>query len=160
MKDTLNRLFSFSEAETECINQTQDKIELVSCPRKKMICQKHLSVVNNCFALSEQYFRDKEFQMSVETLKSAFYETTELDELPCSNCAKLFRSTITETVKSMHLDLEKMTSGFFGNKSYKPSIQILANVLNEFEKVELHELYKANKEKSRFLGEYLKKQVS
>lgn len=160
MKDTLSSSFSFSAAETECVNNKQDKIELVSCPRKKMICREHLSAVNKCFVQSEQYFIDKEFQRSIEILKSAFYKTTELDEPVCSNCAKLFRSTINDTMENMHYELEKMTSGFFGNKRYKSTCQQAAIVLEEFEMIELHESFKANEAKNPFSGEYLKRKVS
>ena len=160
MIDTMSRPFSFSEAETEKLTKKHDKIELVSCPRKNMICKEHLSFVNKCFVQSDQYFKDKEFHMQIETLKSAFYETTELNEPPCSNCAKLFRSTINETLENVHDELEKMTSGFFGNKKYKSNCQEAATVLEEFEMFELHDSYKVNEETNQFLVEYLNKKVS
>jgi hypothetical protein len=156
----MSRLFSFSEAETDCFNDNQDKIELVSCPRTKMICQKQLSFVNKCFKESEQYVRDKDFNRSIDTLKDAFYKTAELDQLPCAKCAALFRSTINESVESIHDELEGMISGLFGNKSYKSNLAKAANVLDEFEKVELHESFRANKSKRHFIGDYLNKQVS
>ncbi len=160
MKDTMSSLFSFSKAGTESFNNKHDKIELVSCPSKNLICKEHLSFVNKCFVQSDQYFKDKEFNRQIETLKSAFYETTELNEPPCNKCAKLFRSTIKGTLENVHYELKKMTSGFFGKKSYKSNCQQTAAVLEEFEMFELHESYKANEETNQFLGEYLNKKVS
>lgn len=156
----MNSPFSFSEAETEQFYNNQDKIELLSCPRNKMICQEQLSFVNKCYLQSEQSFKDKDFHRSIDTLKNAFYKTTELDELPCAKCAALFRSTIVESVENYHNELERMTSGLFGKKSYISSREKAANVLDEFEKVKLHESFTANKSKNRFIGSYLKQKVS
>jgi len=160
MKSMMNRLFSFSETETDCFYDKQDKIELVSCPRKNMICQKQLSFVNKCFQESEQYVRDKDFHRSIDTLKDAFYKTEELDQLPCSRCAELFRLTINESVVSIQDELEGMISGLFGNKSYQSSWDKAAEVLDEFERIELQESIRVNKSKKHFIGDYLNKQVS
>lgn len=160
MKDTMSSPFSFSKVGTESFNNKHEKIELVSCSSKNMICRDNLSFVNKCFVQSDQYFRDKEFQRSIETLKSAFYETTELNEPPCNKCAKLFRSTINETLENVHYELEKMTSGFFGNKSYKSNCQQAAMVLEEFKMLDLHESCKSKEESNQFLGDYLIKKVS
>ncbi len=152
--------FSLSEAETEILCKKQDKIEVVNCPRKDMICQKQLSVVNNCYVLSEQYFKDKEFHRSIDALLDAFNTTKELTETPCSGCAKVFRSTITESMSNMHHDLKKMTSGFFAKKSYKPSCEKAAEVLEKFKKENLLETPKLNESKKRFIGDYIDKKVS
>jgi hypothetical protein len=160
MKATMNRLFSLSAAETEYLYNKQDKIELMSCPRNAMICQGHLAVVNKCYVESEQSFRDKNFQRSIETLKDAFYKTTELVDAPCNKCARLFRSTITESLENMSDELEKMTRGLFGNKRYHSCYLNAASVLNEFEKVRLHESFQSNELHNRFIGSQLKRKVS
>lgn len=160
MKATTDRLFSFSEAETEQYPIKQDKIELVSCPRKNMICQEHLSVVNKCYVESEQYFRDKDYQRSIDTLKTAFYKTTELAGSPCSNCANLFRSTIADSIEDIHGDLKKMASGLFSKKRLQTSCMKAANLLEEFEKVQLHESFKIDESKKRFINNYANQKVS
>jgi len=160
MKAAMNSPYSISEAENEQIYVKQDKIELLSCPRKKMICHEQLSFVNKCYVQSEQSFIDKDFHRSIDALKNAFYKTAELNELPCAKCAALFRSTIVESVENYHNELERMTSGLFGKKSYISSREKAANVLDEFEKVKLHESFTADKTKNRFIGSYLKQKVS
>lgn len=160
MSAIMNEVNSLSEAVIGQLQETQDKIELVSCPRKNMICQEHLSVVNKCYVESDQHFKDKDYLRSIDVLKEAFYKTTELKESPCSKCAKVFRSTITESVVSIHNDLERMSSGIFGRKSYKPSCAKAAEVIEEFEYISLHESFKAEKTKNRFIGNLVEKKVS
>ena len=160
MKVTMKNLFSFSGTETEFFNDNSDKIEVLSCPRKEMICQEQLSVVNMCYVQSEQSMRDKDFHRSIDTLREAFYKTTELVDLPCNKCARLFRSTITESVEDLHNELKKMTSGIFGNKNYQSSLKKSVDVLNEFEKIKILDTFKANESKKRFIGNYLKQKVS
>ena len=152
--------YSFSEAENEAKSKKQDKIELVSCPRKKMICQKQLAFVNNSYVLSEQYFKDKEFHGAIDSLLDAFNKTRELTEAPCAKCANVFRSTIIDSMANMHEDLKKMTSGFFGKKSYKPSCEKAEKILKEFEKVQLSENFKSEISKKRFIGDFIDKKVS
>jgi len=153
-----SHLFSALNAENSA--EKQDKIELVSCPNKDMICKEHLSVVNKCYTISEQHRKDKNFQLSIEELKNAFYKTTELNELPCSNCAALFRSTITESLEDMHAELKKMSSGIFGSKRFNSSLLMSENVLKEFENIKLCNTIQMNKPGEHYIGNYLKKKVS
>lgn len=156
----MRKLFSFSALNAENPVNKQDKIELVSCPNKDMICKEHLSVVNKCYILSEQYLKDKNFQLSIEELKSAFYKTTELNELPCSKCAALFRTTITDSLEEIHTELEKMTSGIFGSKRYQSSLLMSESVLKEFESIKLCNTIQMNKPGEHYIGNYFKKKVS
>jgi hypothetical protein len=158
--NTKKNTFSLSEAENEALCNKQDKIEVVSCPRKKLICKDQLAFINQSYVLSEQYFKDKEFVLSIDYMLDAFNKTKELTDSPCAKCATVFRSTITESMLKMHNDLKKMSSGFFGKKSYKPSCEKAAKVLEEFEKVSLQETLKSEKLKSRFIGDFIDKQVS
>jgi len=160
MKANMSKLFSFSAIDSEYLNAKQDKIQLVSCPRKEMICKEHLAVVNKCYVESEQFRRDKNFQQSIDTLKSAFYKTTELEDQPCSKCAVLFRSTITESMENIHGELKKMTAGIFGKKHYQPSFILAQNTLKEFENIKLCKTFHLFESKERFIGNYLKKHVS
>ncbi|GAB1453931.1 hypothetical protein MASR2M47_39870 [Draconibacterium sp.] len=155
MKATTRSSFSHSLAERKSFSDNNDKIEVVSCPRKEMICQGHLAIINKHYVLSEQSFKDKNFDQSIDTLKDAYYETMKIVDTPCIGCAKLFRSTITESLENMHSDLEKMTSGIFGKKSYQPSKKKAVDVLNEFEKMKLNETLKLNNAKKRYVGEYV-----
>ena len=156
----MRKPFSFSALNAEKSCNQQDKIELVSCPNKDMICKEHLAVVNKCYMISEQYRKDKNFNLSIEELKSAFYKTTELNELPCSKCAALFRSTITESLEDIHTELKKMSSGIFGSKRYQPSLLMSESVLKEFESIKLCNTIHMNNPGEHYIGNYLKKKVS
>jgi len=160
MKTMTKKQFSFSEEETEYFKEKQSKIEVVSCPRKDKICQEHLLIVNKCYVESEHYFREKNFNSCIDTIKDAFYETAELTDPPCSKCAVFFRSTITASLENMRGEIEKMSSGFFGNKSYQPSCIKAADALNEFKKFELHNSFKTNESNGRFIGNFAEKKVS
>jgi hypothetical protein len=160
MSAMTNRFNSISEAEMEQLQNVQDKIELVNCPRKNMICQEQLSVVNKCYVESDQYFRDKDYDRSINVLREAFYKTAELNESPCAKCAHLFRSTIKDSMADIHQDLKKMTSGIFGKKSCIPSCVKAADVLKEFENINLQESFKKKDLKNRFIGNLVEKQVS
>ena len=156
----MKKPFSFSALSAEKIANKQDKIELVSCPNKDVICKEHLAVVNNCYVISDQHRKDKNFNLSIEELKSAFYKTTELNELPCSKCAALFRSAITESLEEINTELKKMSSGFFGSKRYQSSLLLSESVLKEFENIKLCNTIQMNKHGDHYIGNYLKKKVS
>lgn len=156
----MKKLFSFSALNAENLIDKKDKIELVSCPDMGMVCKEHLAVVNRCYTISEQHRKDKNYNLSLEELKSAFYKTTELNELPCSKCAALFRSTITESVQDLHSELEKMSGGIFGNKRYLASLILSENVLKEFESIKLCNTIQMNKPGEHYIGNFLKKKVS
>lgn len=160
MKTNMRKLFSLSAVDSEYFNDSQDKIQLVSCPRKEMICKEHLAIVNKCYVESEQYRRDKEYDRTIDTLKSAFYKTTELIDQPCSKCAVLFRSTITESMENIHVELERISSGLFGKKRLHSSYIMAANVLKEFENVKLCNTIQLLESKEPFIGNYIKKNVS
>jgi hypothetical protein len=149
-------LFSFSITDTdESTNDKPDKIELVSCPLKEMMCKFHLSAINKSFLESELYRREKDFHRSIETLKSAFNKTTELMEHPCTKCAQLFRSTIIESLENIHGELENMSKGIFGNKRYQSSYIKVDNLLKEFENVGQRDKVQLNESKEQFLGNHL-----
>jgi hypothetical protein len=160
MKTNFKKLFSFSAPDADYLNEKQDKIELLGCPRNGKICQEHLAVVNKCYVESEHYRKEKDFERSIETLKNAFYKTTELVESPCSKCASLFRSTITESMENLHNELQNMTTGIFAKKRYHPGYVLAAKVLKEFEDVTICSTIQLDKTKERYIGDYLKKNVS
>jgi hypothetical protein len=155
MKAKMSETFSFPVTDSEHFKDTQDTIELVSCPLKEMMCKFHLSAVNKSFLESELYRREKDYHRSIETLKSAFNITTELMEHPCTKCAQLFRSTIIESLENIHGELEKMSKGIFGNKRYQSSYIKVDNLLKEFENVEQRDKVQLNESKEQFLGNHL-----
>jgi len=155
----MRKLFEMSEFKADNLANKQDKIELLSCPNKGMICKEHLSVVNSSYMISEQHRKDKNFNLSIDLLKKAFYKTTELNEPPCSKCAVLFRSTITESLRGIHIELERMSTGFFGSKRYISSLMLAANVLKEFEDVKLSNTIHLKNPNKHYVGDYLKKKV-
>lgn len=108
-----------------------NKIELVSCPRKGKNCHEHLNVINTRFNESRIYQSEKNYRRSVELLKSAFDETMHLQEPTCVKCAALYRSTIIESLEETHKDLQKMAHGFFRSGRFKGSYIMADNVLQE-----------------------------
>ncbi len=111
-----------------------DKIELISCQRGGKTCQEHRLFLNRGFNESESFLVNKEYSMSILTLKDAYYKTTELQETSCAQCANLFRCTIIKSLESIQDDLFRMTKGFFGTKRYQSSYELVCNVLEEIQK--------------------------
>lgn len=134
MKDRMKWIFSISVLENQYFNDKQDKIELVGCPRVGKECGEHLSVLNKSFLASSRNMRNKEYTMSIEALKGAFYKTNELQESSCIKCAELFRSTIIQSLEIIHEDLQKMSGGLFFRKRYQFSYSLANSVLEEFKK--------------------------
>jgi hypothetical protein len=160
MEAKLRELFSLSAKDATHFNHKQNKIELQSCLLKEIKCKEHLLVINNYYLDSEMYLREKDFQRSIEKMKSAFYKTMGLKDVSCMKCVELFRFTIIDSLKNIKSELGKMTSGFFGNKHYMPSYILVENVLQELEKVALCSTAEQKKPKEHFIGSYLKKSVS
>jgi hypothetical protein len=155
MKASMKRLFSFSATETEYISSIKEKIELVNCPLKEMMCKFHLSAINSSYLQSEQYRKEKDYHRSIDSLKSAFNKTNELMDLPCTRCARLYRSNIVESLEIIHDELEKMSTGIFGNKRFQSSYLKVDNFLKEFENIGLGNKFQLNESKEQFLGNFL-----
>lgn len=111
-----------------------DKFEMVRCVRGGRDCQEHRLVINRGFNESDSFLVNKEYSMSILTLKDAYYKTTDLQESACAQCADLFRCTITKSLESIHDDLFRMTRGLFGTKRYQSSYELVCNVLAEIKK--------------------------
>ncbi len=112
-----------------------NKIELLHCPNGKFYCREHLVFINKNYLKYYDYQSDKNYQMSIEALKSAFYKTTELKEESCKKCTKLFRSTIIQSLENMHEELRMMSTGLFKTKKFQSSYIESGNLLAEFRKV-------------------------
>lgn len=145
MNTNLKSLFSLSTIDSEHLNDKQDKFQFIKCPRKEMYCKEQLSVINKIYVDSEFFHREKEYKNSIETLKNAFYITTELIENPCTKCAEIFRATVIDSIENIHSELKKINSGIFGNKKYQTSLILAENVLNELKSFNLHDQFHTNR---------------
>jgi len=131
------RLLSLSNQKTQNPDYKQHlKIELLVCQAGGHNCQEHLSVINECYLEANYYHFDKDYLNSIESLKSAFFKTTDLNQESCVNCAKLFRTTITRSLENINGELKNLTSGFLNKKRYHRSYQASCDVLNEIKQSE------------------------
>ena len=117
-------------------NKNHLKIELLVCQAGGHNCQEHLSVINGCYLEANNYHFEKDYLNSIESLKSAFFKTTDLNQESCVNCAKLFRSTITRSLENINGELKSLTSGFLSKNRYHRSYQASCDVLNEIKQSE------------------------
>ena len=127
--------FLFSKSEPPYSKSNYNKIEVLNCPMKSVMCKGHLFEVNRCYLDSEQYHKEKNFEQSIETLRSAFFKTTELKDHPCTSCALFFRSVITESMRNIYNELGQMSKGIFGTKRYQINYLSAEMALKEFENV-------------------------
>lgn len=150
MKAYRNNLGSLSKIDSEFNNKKQDKIQVVNCPLKELKCKNYLSVINKNYKQSEIFLLDKDYQRSIEALKSAFYKITDFNELSCLKCAELFRSTILDSIKNIHFELEKITTGFLGKKHYHQSYIFAGQILKELEDHDINKTFQLKKENDQF----------
>ena len=134
MKNKRRGLFLFSLKEKDYLKDMEDKIELVSCLNGGKYCQTHLEVINKRFSSSNQYILNKDYYRSIESLKSAYEETAELSESSCSQCAELFRETITKSLENIQGDLLKMSNGFLKPKRFQVSYRLATSTLEELKR--------------------------
>lgn len=125
-------LFSISEEEGHYFNDSEGFIEMESCPIEATFCIEPLVLINMKMRISRTRWLNKDYEQAIEELKIAYQKTTEINQNSCLQCARLFRSTITKSMETLHEDLEKMTSGFFKAKRFNSSLKLAASVLKEF----------------------------
>lgn len=159
MKAYRNNSGSLSKEDSEFNNKKQDKIQVVNCPLKELKCKEYLSVINKNYKQSEIFLLDKDYQRSIEALKSAFYKITDFNELSCLKCAELFRSTIMVSIKNIHFELEKITTGFLGKKHYQQSYIFAGQILKELEDHDINKTFQLKKAKDRFSQNFPAKNV-
>jgi len=121
----------FSVSEEAHYSDLQPKIEIVNCPNDKSECVAQLPVINQHFHESHDSFLNKDYKSSIAILKRAYDTTYEIQESSCKNCTGLFRSTIISSLENIHLDLQKMTTGWFKSKRFRSSYELSALVLEE-----------------------------
>ncbi|HPE75837.1 MAG TPA: hypothetical protein P5210_04095 [Draconibacterium sp.] len=155
MIERLRELFSFYITSPEQKTDNLPNVELVSCPLREIICNVHLTAINNSLLESEKFRKDKDFDNSIETLKYAFKKSTELLNHPCTNCAQHFRTKISESLENIHDELEKKSKGVFRRKKYKLIYNRSKSLLKEIKLDMANDKLKLNHSNKRFLGNHL-----
>ena len=135
MKGKIKKLFSISEKEGKYFDDQHECIELVSCHFDGTSCMEQRAQINKKMLTSRRSWLNKNYEHSIEELKLAFYNTAELNQPSCIQCAQLFRSTITRSMENIHGDLQKMSTGFFNAKNYQSNFELATSVLKEFKEV-------------------------
>jgi len=131
----MKKLFSISENEGMYFDDKHECIELVSCHFDGTNCMAQRALINKKMLTSRRLWLNKNYEHSIAELKSAFYNTEELDQSTCLQCAQLFRSTITRSMENIHGDLQKMTTGLFNIEHYQSDYELATIVLKEFKEV-------------------------
>jgi len=115
-------------------NIPQDKIELLVCHAGGHKCKEHLSMINDCYLEANNYHFEKDYLNSIESLKRAFFKTTQLNEESCVKCAVLFRSAITQSIENINGELQNLTTGFFRKKRLLPIYKASCDALTDIKK--------------------------
>ncbi|MHA7108860.1 hypothetical protein ACRTDU_01965 [Sunxiuqinia elliptica] len=131
MKDMKGWIFSRLKGNRE-LRDKYEPIQFVSCPFNGSKCQKERAIINKRLANSFQFFSDRQYDDSIDELRYAFQETTDISGSPCTQCAQLFRTRITQSMEQIHGELQHMTTGFFRWDQYKPSYEFADNVISDF----------------------------
>jgi hypothetical protein len=155
MIERLRELFSFYVTSPEQKTDDLLNVELVSCPLREMICNVHLTAINNNLIESEKLRKEKDFNNSIETLRNAFQKSSELLNHPCTSCAQHFRTKIFESLENIHDELEKKSKGVFNGKKNKLIYNRSKSLLKEFELAGANDKFQLNHSNKRFLGNHL-----
>lgn len=126
-------IFSRTKARREK-NGECEPIQFVSCQFNGSKCVNQRNKINQCLFKSHDSFVDREYDDSMEELKTAYTETLDILGSPCASCAQLFRHRITQSMEQIHGELEQMTTGFFRWDCHKPSYEVASTMINEFRK--------------------------
>ena len=132
MKGKIMELFSISAKEGKYFNDKEGFIEVESCPIGVMFCTEHLAFINKKMRISRSHWLNKNFVLAIDELKIAYNKTAEINEPTCTQCAALFRTTITKSMEAIHEDLQEMTTGFFRAKRFQSSYELATITLKEF----------------------------
>ncbi|MGQ7871140.1 hypothetical protein [Sunxiuqinia sp. sy24] len=133
MKEIKGWIFSRFESNRDETGQ-REPIQFVSCQFNGSRCVNQRETINQCLFNSHDSFTNKEYDDSIEALKIAYDQTGEISGAPCSRCAQLFRSRITDSMEQIHDELQRMTTGFFSWGSLSPSYELANTAINEFRK--------------------------
>jgi hypothetical protein len=114
--------------------QNENKIELLSCNSGAENCKEHLLIINRCYVEANTFHQEKDYLNSIESLKNAFLMSCDLRHDSCSECANLFRATITKSLENINDELYRLTTGILKNKRYIKSYKESCAVLNDIKK--------------------------
>ena len=117
MKASIKNLFAISMREEDF--SKQEKFELVSCPIKEEFCNKLRPAINKDYLVAQQLHLNKDYQKSIETLKSAYSKTLLLREPACAGCADFFQDTIMQYLGEIQKEQKKGSFGFLNFKRHK-----------------------------------------
>ncbi|KAF0238098.1 MAG: hypothetical protein FD181_1306 [Prolixibacteraceae bacterium] len=143
-----------SQINTLHSNQIQAKIELADCPLKAMMCEVHLYSIHISLLETEKYRTEKKYEKSVESLKSAFDKTTELQNNPCTKCANHYRPNIIETMETIINELYSNSNSIFRKKNQNPTHTRAVGILREMKHL-VNSTAHLSELKGKFLGNYL-----
>ena len=129
MKANIKKLFSLSMREEEY--NKQEKFELVSCPINEKFCKELRPAINKDYLVAQQFHLNKDYQKSIETLKSAYSKTLVLREPACAGCAEFFRDTIKQYMGEIQTEQKKTSIGFLNFKRHKLFQSSMETVLTE-----------------------------
>ena len=116
MKANIKNLFSLSMREEDF--SKQEKFELVSCPINEKYCNKIRPAINKDYLVAQQFHLNKDYQKSIETLKSAYSKTLVLREPACAGCAEFFQETIQQYLGEIQKEQKKVSFGFLKFKRH------------------------------------------
>jgi hypothetical protein len=119
MKINWNKMFSFSASESEYFEEQRDKIEFTGCKLSGHLCLNILPEINDQFRESDLFYRDRDFNRSIDALEIAWHKATELKGPDCQKCALFFQATVVQSLESIHNELYRMTKGIFGTNRYQ-----------------------------------------
>lgn len=108
--------------------QNAEIIQLVSCPANGDACLQSLAEINSLLSEARQSRFSKEYGLSVHNMKLALAIADGIEGERCLSCARLFRSTILQSMDSVKDELEEMSGGFF-KKRYKDSYKEVSLML-------------------------------
>ena len=130
----LKQQFSLLSKSSIQNNLMKDKIELLVCNSGSQKCKEHLLIINKCYIDANDFHLQKDYMNSIESLKNAFFNTSDLKETTCLKCADLFRSAITESLENLNYELQKLTTGLIRNNRYQFCYQQSSALLNDLKK--------------------------
>lgn len=119
MKINWSKIFSIAVSDAEYFGDNENKIEVKSCKKNQMACIIYLPEINRFLKESDIFYRERDFNRSVEALENAYNKTLELHQAECFKCAELFRETIIDTLEVISAELQEMGKGLFSSGRYR-----------------------------------------
>lgn len=109
------------------------KIDLLECSNGGDTCKNQLAEINKSYNASIYHQYEKNYLESINILINAYEKTKELKQHSCIRCTAFFRSTIIESLKVIHTELQKMSSGVLRNKRYQEIYETADNILKNWQ---------------------------